>query len=355
MRKFAFLLLLILPSAVFAYSQETRGYVEQACGLDMDRDGTFGEVADCTVCDGNVSTGDFTVDPDGDTTEEDINFIDSSVGVDDVNCGAPDDSCATIAYVLAGSNSSYAKYANGPGDGAEDILCIAGTFNEAVDIGGLDGVGGDTGYYTYTAEENHSWDFRLPDNPLMIVGWDQDGDGSYPPFDTDDTAIIEGGTPTDYKVAITVDDGASDSYAMNIELAHFTIQNFCTHTESGDWADETCGMFKGNNVLTPDADGNDYSYHHFYHDIAGLNNNKGHPCGSGTQWLFNLWSREIQWYWLKNISCIDCAGYGVRGSITGDYFRMENITVRAHGCGKTGSVNECEAIGQSNRLKNIKS
>jgi len=197
------LIAIMFCGLAFADNGDTRGYVARACGFDLDDDGIIGEASDCTICDGS------TTDPDGDGTAEDINYVQAQTGTNSTTCGASGTPCATIAYVLAGSNSSFANVVNGPADGAEDIICIAGTFtsvNLAANISGVTG--------NHTNRHSHEY----PTDPFMIVGWDTDGDGSYPPFDTDDTAVIDGGGTSNTFI------DASDNTSY-VEIAHIAVKD----------------------------------------------------------------------------------------------------------------------------------
>ena len=68
--------------------------------------------------------------------------------------------------------------------------------------------------------------FQFPSNPTMIVGWDRDGDGEYPPYDRDDVAVLDGQRTLAW--AIT-----SPRKQSCIEIAHLTIRNYGYHERSG--------------------------------------------------------------------------------------------------------------------------
>ena len=72
------------------------------------------------------------------------------------------------------------------GDGAEDIICFTGTCKSDQHIQLPSGL---STHYTRAASGNEVRDFEYPRNPMMIVGWDTDNDGKYPPFDSDDTSV----------------------------------------------------------------------------------------------------------------------------------------------------------------------
>src|SRR6185436_15174352 len=94
-------------------AEAARGYQSRACGFDMNRNGVFGEAADCNVCDGT------TTDPDGDGVKEDLIYVNCGTGSNTTSCGSPSNPCKTIAY-------AWGTRADGPGDGAEDIICFTG-------------------------------------------------------------------------------------------------------------------------------------------------------------------------------------------------------------------------------------
>lgn len=276
------------------------------CGFDMNRNGIIGEAADCNVCDG------VTADPDGDGTDEDINYVDSVTGVNDVNCGAAGDPCATIAYVLAGSNSSYSKKVDGPGDGAEDIICFAGTITGDAHTLTQNGYSGVTsGYYD---RDSDGW--RYPNNPLMIVGWDKDNDGQYPPVDTDDTAVLDG---NDVAGCTFLNTNSDYSY---LEFAHFTVI---------DYDDGSFQYFCGH--------GGSYIYHH---DIRFTDIHRGLTNGSSTI-LFSIFTNDYHYLTIENTISTDMGGYWMRGSCSDDgvnpcdHLRVKNNTATMFGSSASGA------------------
>ena len=99
---------------------EGKGYKGRPCGLDMNRNGAVGEAADRLVSDGK------TRDPDGDGVDEDIFYVDSERGSDETGSGSPARPFKTVQKAL--------DAADGPRDGAEEIICISGTFHETLTI-----------------------------------------------------------------------------------------------------------------------------------------------------------------------------------------------------------------------------
>lgn len=182
------------PVIVNANQLLTKGYNERACGYDMNRDGVVGFREDCHVCDGK------TTDPDADGLDEDIYYVDSTSGSNNATCGTPSAPCSTVTYAVN-------TRANGPSVGQEDIICIFGIFDEQVTMA-------QSGKNeTYTRDG-----FPYPKNPLLISGWDRDADGMYPPFDTDDIAVMNS--------ANTKTRPFNPAAQNHLEFAHMTVQSF---------------------------------------------------------------------------------------------------------------------------------
>ncbi len=187
------------------------GYTARPCGFDMDRDGIIGEVGQ----DDKVGDG-VTADPDGDGVNEWVIYVDADTGSDTTGNGTAGNPLKTIQLAMDSVFDS--------GNGAEWIICISGVFNEEVTIKDS----GVPGYYVRDG-------FQFPDNPLMLIGWDKDGDGEYPPYDTDDVAVIDGRIGATLNRAIGIQTDSKRSY---IEIAHLTIRNF------GGSQYSTCGALK---------------------------------------------------------------------------------------------------------------
>jgi len=309
MKQFWILIILALfISLAIAENGDPRGYVARACGFDLDDDGIVGEASDdCTICDGDTGDGTFTVDPDGDSTEEDINFVDSATGTDDTTCGWPGDlgdggptehPCATVQWVLDGSNTAYTKKFDGPGDGAEDIMCVAGSFTDITMT--LSQSGRTT---THTARNSHEY----PADPTMIIGWDQDGDGSYPPFDTDDTALF---TRTTGSPGGFITTGIS-----YIEIAHLKYVDY----GGTQWAG------RGENVN-----------HHYLHDIELVDYNRGRTFSSSTR-IFGGFNDNLDWMAIENFSTTNQNAWFWRGgSDDSNNWRFSEVTVTFFGSATAG-------------------
>ena len=207
-------LLLVGPlSAATDPATGSRGYEAVDCGFDLDRDGIIGEAADdCTICDDTSgASAPMTEDLFGDATLESQWYVDTATGTDNGSCGSPDSPCATIDYA--------ANTRANTGDGSADIICFTGS-DDPDRIGWINGI---TGTWTRTKTGNMVRDWVLSSEPSMLVGWDTDGDDSYPPFDSDDSSIIDGnGNRAVFSDAFTED---------YVEFAHFEVREYGDGTD----------------------------------------------------------------------------------------------------------------------------
>lgn len=228
------------------------GYFPRSCGFDMNRNGVFGEVADCHVCDGA------TTDPDGDSQPEDILYVDSVNGNDGTGDGSAAAPYKTIQFAV--------DQTDGPLVGQEDIICISGTFDETVN---LNQTGKNVAAYQMDG-------FDYPHDPLMIVGWDKNNNGQYPPFDTADLAILNSNDTKGTAFNLN-----SATKAFNVEIAHITITNY-TNGELFNLRDSA------NSGL-------------FFHDIEIANVNDG-VVDAGTIRIFPLSGDNFA---LHNVEALD--------------------------------------------------
>ncbi len=268
-RSLLMLLSLVVVGAPSGSSAQgpTQHYLQSGArlnGLDMDDDFIVGEPEDSLVCDsvgGTVAaTGFYVEDVDGDAVLEDQIFVDSDLGSDDATCGAPTAPCATIDF-------AFNTRADGPDLGGEDIVCAHGTFFETV----LPVTSGVASFKTKpidTVSTNEQREFRYPDNPAMIVGWDTDDDDAYPPLDPDDLFVFDNegeGAPL-FNFLTDPDDGAD-----YIEIAHFL-----SHRPGTQYA--TAGGFLG----TPNGATDERSEYWYMHDFQAVEVNfrKCHITGT---------------------------------------------------------------------------
>jgi hypothetical protein len=198
--------------------------VSRANGFDLDQDGIVAEAGvDDLICDsvgGSISAGNFyEEDLYGDASLEEQIFVDCNTpGNDDSVCGPPGDPCSSLNYAL---NTRL----DGNGDGQVSVICFKGTCTpDDVSVSG-----GIAGSYTRTKSGNEVYDTTLPAEPLIISGWDNDGDNSYPPHDTDDTSIMDG----------TGIGNAGPLQPNNdyIEFAHFSVDDYDPNASSDSFVE----------------------------------------------------------------------------------------------------------------------
>ena len=302
---------LVLTTTLFA---QQRGYSERACGFDLNDNGIRGETEDCRVCDGA------TTDPDGDGIDEDLIYVDCDNGTDEPTCGGAGSPCKTLDYALN-------TVADGHADNAEDIVCFRGTCSPANLTPGVRGV---AGHRVEAASGSQAREWQYPTDPAMIVGWDSDQDGAYPPFDSDDLALLDGG-PGNLSRAFRFNRvGSDNSY---FELAHFTARDY----------NRAPGVKAGGFLKVNDGQSRSHLY---IHDLSliGINQDQGHQSG---QIVFDLFaSTGLQHLAVENIDARDVGGYIGRGSATSNLttgpFRFSAINAEAHGCDHpctTGNAN----------------
>jgi hypothetical protein len=307
LRSFALVELTILVTftALVAPAAAHRGYQPRACGFDMNRNGISGEPQDCHVCDGA------TTDPDFDGVAEDLIYVDAHAGADTSTCGTPVTPCRSIAY-------AWGARADGPADGAEDIVCIRGTFAAEQPISPGVGV---AGTYSVAASGSQARPWEYPKNPAMLVGWDHDGDGEYPPYDTDDVAVL-GGTGATAR--------AFELGNSRVEIAHLTIAG-------GSYTGAF--RFQSGHTVT----------HAYIHDIetAGINRDK--PAHSDVSWvsIFAGMQNHVQF---SNIRATDTGahfarGAGANGGPDKGPLRFSNLSVTAHSCDATSCGDLASTIG----------
>ena len=285
------------------------GYQPRACGFDMDDDGVVGEEEDCKVCDG------MTTDPDGDGVDEDMIYIDCEAGQDAAGCGSPDNPCATVQY-------AWRKIGDGAGDGAEDILCFRNVCREEnihPQEGGLPKT------KTVAASGHQETDWEYPSDPAMLVGWDSDGDGRYPPYDGDDIAVLDGSEGLSRAFRL----GDDNSY---LELAHFTVRDYGRYTSRDD-----SGWIK------VERDGTRLS-HVYVHDQELIAINMDRASGREISTV-HLSTDTLRLHWLEfsNLMVRDNGGAFALGAAPGEPpasgpFRWQHITRSAHSC----SVDDCQ-------------
>ena len=264
-----------------------KGYVSRPCGFDMNRNGVLGEAADQKVGDGE------TPDPDGDGVDEDILYVDSVSGDDQSGDGSPSRPFRTIQKAL--------DSADGPGDGAEDIVCISGTFHESLVMhrGGVAG---------HCVRDG----FQFPRDPTMIIGWDKDGDGQYPPYDRDDRAILDGGRTLAWAIA-------NRKKLSHIEIAHLTVKDYGHHESNGG----AFQLFRW---------GEGAQSHIYIHDVEFEAINKAEKDASA-KIVLNFWGGPMTHVAVINNLVNEYSSYFCRGAPPdkAGRFRFQNNTLRMFG------------------------
>ncbi len=264
-----------------------KGYIARGCGFDANRNGVLGEPADRRIGD------DRTRDPDGDGVDEDLLYVDSQSGNDATGDGTPQQPFRTIQRAL--------DAADGPQDGAEDIVCISGVFHETLVMRH----GGVPGHYVRDG-------FQFPRHPAMIIGWDKDGDGEYPPFDNDDVAVLDGKGVLSWAVDNT-------KKLSHIEIAHLTIRDY-------GYREDNCGALK----LFRWGDG--MQSHIYVHDVEMAAINKGEKDRSG-KIVLNFWGGPMTDVAVINNRVDEYSSYFCRGAPPdgAGRFRFQNNTLRMVG------------------------
>ncbi len=295
-----------IPDVPVAPALEQRGYVSRPCGFDMNRNGIIGEPADCDVCDGE------TTDPDRDGVEEDLIYVDAEWGNDFEGDGSPWNPYKTIQFAW--------NVADGPRDGAEDIICFRGFSQEELITPGTSGL---PGTYTVARSGSQARDWKLPVDPTMLVGWDEDNDGMYPPYDPDDTAVLDGSGDGGTR-------GLSTVFKLHpgndyLEIAHLYIQ---------DYGRFSPGVDSGFIRYGPRRGGVDYTY---FHDLELYSVNRERPADGGKDFAINIFNSGLHWANFSNLLFEDNGGWFTRGSgpDTGPDegpLRFQNITRKVRSC-----------------------
>ncbi len=294
----------LTPQPVEGQLSPLQGYQPRGCGFDLDDDGLLGEpVDDCRICNGLDS------DPDGDGVDEDLIYVDCDNGTDDPSCGSPGNPCGSLSYALV-------THPDGPADGAEDIICVRGTCSPSNIKPTTRGIPGHRVAPATGSDENS---FEYPTNPAMIVGWDTDADGQYPPFDNDDHAVLDG---SGLGRAFHLNFSKDNSY---FEIAHLEVRDY-NSTGGGNG-----GFMKMNQ-------GNDAT-HTYVHDLELENIGANGPTGSGAIVFDHFASTNLRHLAIENLESKNQGGYFVRGSPgdgpgTAGNLRYKNLTIQQHGgCG----------------------
>ena len=263
------------------------GYTARACGFDLDDDGVIGEPdADCGICDGA------TTDPDGDGIDEDFVYVDCGRGADLADCGSPETPCLSIAHAFT--------RLNGPGGSEEDVICITGrcALTDRVTLP-IPGVGGE-----------RAGEPSMPDNPLVIAGWDHDADGVYPPMDGE--ATLTGPVSA---IALGPD-------AHHVEIAHLSFAGF---------GEDGTREARGTLVAVGTS-----STHVHVHDVELQGISRNACPGDDSHRTFDLLGTDIV---IDNVSCSDCGSNFAM--VRGQRIRLAHVTHTALPASRGGTAPAC--------------
>jgi len=306
MKHILLLLALLLPATLVAQTlpsdQPTRGYEAETINFDLNDDWTY---TDASVCDEGPSTsGVVAVDYDSDGTTEGEIYV-SSLGSDFGSCGGTTDPCETIQYALDNRTGTQ--------DG-EDAICI---YDSTLTEGNINwDVAGDAGTKTKIRSGLEVRDFQYPSNPIMLVGADADGDGLYPPEDTDDTAVLDA---SGFHKCFTFS-------VDRVEFAHFTAR---------DCGDEAAPS-SGNAGFAWEL-----QHHSYFHNLKLLNINRARRTDAEYK-AFQGNQGNFTYLAVENVLLSENGGFGFRGgqgqgTPTGP-MRWENVTRTALGADGFGEA-----------------
>ncbi|NVB40676.1 LamG domain-containing protein [Pseudenhygromyxa sp. WMMC2535] len=324
-----------------------RGYNTRACGFDLDRDGIVGEPEDCNLCDGSTN--------DGDDNGANTIYVSCAKGADTTypagddypsqgTCGSPEQPCETIARAIE------LAAASSPTSGAdEDVICFRNICVEE-NLSPPAGHGGFPDCHRVARSGSEAREWRRPSDPFMLVGWDRNDNGQYPPYDTGDLAVLEPpetcpGAPNKGCAAAPAADEEDPQdvhqkdderaiYLANdvshVELAHFTVRDYGRYTLT-----DNSGFFDLHADPEGDPPSADTNYV-YVHDIEtyDLNRDSNYNGRSSAINAFNWRAAYIEF---ENLLFQDTGYWVTRGG--GSYgpdadgpFRWKNITANMDAC-----------------------
>jgi hypothetical protein len=282
--------LAVLAMVLLASTAHARGYVARACGLDTNRNGQFGEAADCAICNPKV-------DPPAGWTRW---LVDCDGGSNTASCGTSTTSeCKSVDYVITGRGNFS--------DDTPDVICWTGICaGSDLPVGGITIPSGVAGTYTVPKIGHETHDPVLPMKPTLILAQDKDGDGDYPPHDRDDTAVMDGCSARQQIVYALAASGTS-----YFEIAHGTYKNTgsraCIGPNGQTGFNPTLGFLQANGGPV----------HGFIHDLEGIDIERGQALCDTTA-LFRLFTSHGQiWHDLtiRNVRFGNFAGFLARGGV----------------------------------------
>ena len=288
--------LVVLLFASTAAAQP-RGYRARACGFDLNFNGIVGEPADCNICDG------VTTDVDGNGVADDLRYVDCNSGGDTGACTAASP-CRTPQYALNSIGT--------PSTNQIQAICVRGLCDATNERSLTLTQNGAAGTASRAASGSEAYAFEYPRYPLMIVGWDSDNDGQYPPFDANDTAVFDGNDAGNSWLWWRGDNRS------RVETAHFTVRDY----------NRGCA-----NEATIEPQDNNGPDHVYFHDITFPGAATG--CGEG-RFVSAFGANGISYHAFENLEWPNVGGFIIyRGdateSVGAQFIRWKNITVVVSG------------------------
>jgi hypothetical protein len=306
MKRIVLTWLVLVLAAVPVWSQP-RGYQSRASGFDQ----SFGG----RLCDGQGDSASTTgEDVDGNGVADRQVYVDLTSGTNNSSCGLPGSPCRTNTYAQAGSNGGVAGGPIGnPATNQIQAICFRGTGRETVTLSRS----GAAGFYERPATGSQARAFRYPRYPFILSGWDSNNNGSYPPHDPADVAVLDGsagGSSLPWAIL--------NSGQQRFELAHFTARNYGL----------TCGNEGGFMKVVGGIPSPEYLY---LHDVVIEDVIAGCPNGPGliVFWLYPDGSLA-RYLAMENITANRVGSWVIRGAgaeIEFGPYRFQNFSVTVRG------------------------
>ncbi len=276
--------------AVSRPDEATVGYAPRSCGFDLNANGVRGEPDDCRVCNGSAT------DVTGDGVDDRLVYVDCTGGRA-TGDGSPGDPYSTIGRALLSLEAAAS--------GVLQAVCFRGRCAETV-------VPTRSGAVGASVLEG----FEQSRRPVLLAGWDVDGDGAYPPFDADDEAVLDGGGGLDFAV---VNEGAKS----RLEFAHFTVRDF----------GRRC---RGEGGFLRPALGSGSVTHISVHDVEIVDVNRGCSVERGRAvFHVSVGGARLSFLSVSNVLVADYGGHAVYGSAGGAQilgpYRFDHVTLRPQG------------------------
>jgi hypothetical protein len=278
-------------------------------------------IGGAAVCRGANATSTLGQDVDNNGVNDRQVYIDLSNGTDNLACGLPGSPCKTIAYAMNGTNSNViGGPIQPPVPNQIQAVCIQGTGYEVI----KPTQSGASGTTLLPRSGHQQRSFNTPRYPFIIGGWDTSNTGSYPPYNTGDTAVIDctAGGPS---LAYGIDNSVKN--VSNLEIAHLTFAH-CGQVDQGNGADTPEGFMV--------ACGQGASCSQIYvHDLQLTDIMKAEQNESFHE-AFDLFTGVLTSFAVVNINATNLGGgYFARGAgspatVVGPY-RFQNISATVYG------------------------